>query len=665
MKKHNLFLFLLGVIFSPFVNAQQYSLQSPDGKVKVKIEIKEKLTYSVLHENDVMLAPSPISLQVQGGESFGVNAKVKKATPSKMSQVIESPVYRRAKVNDQYNQLTLAFKGDYSVEFRAYDEGVAYRFVSNRKTDFNIVQEEVKFNLESDQNVYVPYVNKDAGASFEQQFFNSFENTYTHVPVTKLDPKRLAFLPVLVEGKNGKKLCITEADLEEYPGLYLNNSDGAQGFTGVFAAYPKTFEKGGHNMLQQIVKSREPFIAKVKGTRTFPWRVLAISANDRELADNDLVFKLASPSRVKDASWVKPGKVAWDWWNDWNIYGVTFKSGVNTATYNHYVDFASEHGIEYVILDEGWAVNLKADLMQVVPEIDLKAIVDHARSRNVGIILWAGYNAFNADLEKICKHYSEMGVKGFKVDFMDRDDQEIVQFYYRASEMTAKYKMLIDFHGAYKPTGLHRTYPNVINFEGVHGLEQMKWSPTTVDQVTYDVTIPFIRMLAGPFDYTQGAMRNATKENYRPVNTEPMSQGTRTRQLAEYIIFESPLNMLCDNPSAYREERECTSFIAAVPTVWDETTVLQGKVAEYIVTARKKGSDWYVGALTNWDERTLEVDLSFLPQGNYAIEVFRDGVNANRVARDFIHEKHVLGDRKLKITMASGGGYVAKITPAK
>jgi alpha-glucosidase len=658
--------FLCLLFTAHLLHAQQYKLQSPDGKISVQIDLKEKITFTVKHENDVIVAPSPISMKISEGGDFGVNPKVKKATSSRVDQIIDAPIYRRSKIRDQFNQLTLTFKGDYAVVFRAYNEGTAYRFQSSRKSDYNVVGEEVSLNFERDHHAYMPYVNKETNASFEDQFWNSFENTYIQAPLSKFDAKRLAFLPILVDVGNGKKVCITEADLEDYPGLYMNNPDGSKRLSGVFAAYPKEMEKGGHNMLQEIVRAREPFIAKAKGTRNFPWRVFAISSEDKQLADNDLVYKLASPSRLKDISWIKPGKVAWDWWNDWNIYGVNFKSGVNTETYKYYIDFAHEQGIEYVILDEGWAVNLKVDLMQIVPEIDLKSIIDYAKQKNVGIILWAGYNAFNRDIEGVCRHYAEMGVKGFKVDFMDRDDQEMVRFYYRASEIAAKYNMLLDFHGAYKPTGLNRTYPNVINFEGVHGLEQMKWSPPSVDQVTYDVTIPFIRMLAGPLDYTQGAMRNATRSNYRPVNSEPMSQGTRCRQLAQYIIFESPLNMLCDNPSAYRQEKECTAFIASVPTVWDQTNVLQGKVGEYIMTARQKGDSWYVGGLTNWDARTADVDLSFLPAGNYSLEVFRDGVNADRIARDFVHEMDALSaDRKLKIQMAPGGGFVVKLTPSK
>jgi alpha-glucosidase len=383
------------------------------------------------------------------------------------------------------------------------------------------------------------------------------------------------------------------------------------------------------------------------------------------MADNDMVYRLAAPADMSaDWSWVKPGKVAWDWWNDWNIRGVDFKSGVNNATYKYYIDFAAEYGVEYVILDEGWSVNGAADLFKVVPEIDLQELVTYADSKGVGLILWAGYIAFERDMEEVCRHYSEMGFKGFKIDFMDRADQDVVDFHTRAAETAAKYHMLVDFHGTYKPVGLHRTYPNVINYEGVHGLENMKWSPGSVDQVTYDVTVPYIRMMAGPMDYTQGAMRNATRSSYHPSNSEPMSQGTRCRQLAEYVIFESPLNMLCDSPSNYMKEKECTEYIAAIPTVWDETVGLDGKVGDYIAMARRSGDTWYVGALTDWDERTLVLDLGFLPEGEYSVEIYRDGVKAHRSATDYAKECIDLpADRKLTAVMAPGGGYAARIVP--
>ena len=370
-----------------------------------------------------------------------------------------------------------------------------------------------------------------------------------------------------------------------------------------------------------------------------------------------MVWQLATPAADMDWSWVKPGKVAWDWWNDWNIKGVDFKAGINDATYKYYIDFASRNGIEYVILDEGWAVNKKTDLYLVVPEIHLEELVAYAKERNVGLILWAGYKAMDKDIDGICKHFSEMGIKGFKVDFMDRDDQVAVEFYERMASTAAKYHMLVDFHGAYKPTGLHRTYPNIVNYEGVHGLEQMKWSGREVDQVTYDVTIPFTRLVAGPADYTQGAMRNATRSNYYPSNSEPMSQGTRCHQLAEYIVFDAPLTMLCDSPSNYRKEEECTRFIASVPTVWDETIALEGKIAEYVVIARRSGNKWYVGALGNWEERDLVIDLSRLGIGAKQGEEFVDGVNADRKAQDYRHAQVSVGGI-WKVHLAPGGGAV-------
>ncbi len=654
------------VAFALTVSAQSRSvtLKSPDGNLETMIETGQKLTFTIRHGGDFIAGPCTIGMKLSDGSSFGENPVLRKSKQNTVRAVIKSPVYKRKSISDEYNELVLTFRGDYEVIFRAYNEGVAYRFVSNKKKPFQVTNEEATFAFDGNHHGYFPYVNRPEGSSFEEQLYNSFENTYTYTTLAEVDKRRLVFLPVLVETGSGKKVVVTESDLEDYPGMYVRNADGGNTLTSYFAAYPGRTEKGGHNQLQQIVRERENYIARVNGPRSFPWRVLQIAAEDKELADSDLVYKLASPSRVTDVSWIRPGKVAWDWWNDWNIRGVDFVAGVNTDTYKHYIDFAAENKIEYVILDEGWAVNLKADLFQIVPEIDLKAILSYARSKNVDIILWAGYNAFAPDMDNICRHYAAMGVKGFKVDFMDRDDQEMVNFYYEAAKVAARHKLLIDFHGAYKPTGLNRTYPNVINFEAVHGLEQMKWQPPTVDQVTYDVTIPFIRMLAGPMDYTQGATRNATRSSYRPVFSEPMSQGTRCRQLAGYVIFEAPLTMLSDAPSNYRDEPEMTQFISAVPTVWDQTLVLSGKVAEHIVIARQSGNTWYVGGMTNWDKRTLEIELSFLPAGDYSAEIFMDGVNAHRNARDFATRKiSVNATSKLTLPLAPGGGYAVRITP--
>nr|WP_320038075.1 glycoside hydrolase family 97 protein [uncultured Bacteroides sp.] len=641
------------------------SVSSPDGKIQTTISIGDKITYTVTSNNQTVIASSPISMTLNSGEVWGKNAKLDKSTKRIINQKITSPFYKRSQITDHCNELTLRFKKDWAIKFRVYNDGVAYRFISYRKMPFTVQNEEVKYNFANDCPATVPYVRLDGVSNykdFEKQLHNSFENTYTTDNLSKLDSNRLIFLPLVVEAGNGIKVCITEADLESYPGLYLNKAQDGNSLNGVFAPYPKSTEQGGHNMLQFRVKERENFIAKVNGAREFPWRVAIITSEDKQFAESDMTYKLAAPSRVADYSWVKPGKVAWDWWNDWNIYNVDFEAGINNDTYKYYIDFASANRLEYVILDEGWAVNLKCDLMQVVPEINIKELVDYAAKKNVGIILWAGFHAFNRDMENVCKYYSELGVKGFKVDFMDRDDQEIVDFNYRAAATCAKYHLILDLHGMYKPAGLNRTYPNVLNFEGVHGLEQLKWSPATTNMVKYDVTIPFVRMAAGPMDYTQGAMRNAAKGNYAPINSEPMSQGTRCHQLGLYVILESPFNMLCDNPSNYMRETECLDFITKIPTVWDDTKVLDGKIGEYIVTQRRSGNNFYVGGLTDWTPRDLSINFSFLGKGDYKATVFKDGKNAHRAGRDYKKEDLIVNaSSTLNIHLAPGGGFAIKL----
>jgi len=647
---------------SAFAAPKTYDLTSPGGKIKVTVESGEGLTYTLTHGGDLLVDKSEINMLLKDGTIYGGVQKAPKVTRRSVNQTLPAITYKKSQVVDNFNEMTLKYK-EYSVVFRAYDEGMAYRFVSHAKAPFFVESECAEFNFAEDWNMWIPYVTQNT-ETLESQHMNSFENQYVYHKISEYDKDFLSFVPLMVDGPKGKKIVITEADLMNYPGMFLYNNEGGSKLAGHYAPVPKKLQQGGHNELQMIVTETEDYIAKCDGACTFPWRVVTISENDAQMADNDMVWKLATPADPStDWSWVKPGKVAWDWWNGWNLYGVDFRAGINNDTYKYYIDFASRNGIEYVIMDEGWAVNLKADLFQVIPEIDLQMLVDYAAERNVGIILWAGYWAFDRDLEKACKYFSEMGVKGFKVDFMDRDDQVMVDFHRRAAEMCAKYHMMVDFHGTYKPTGLHRTYPNVVNYEGVNGLEQMKWSSLDdFDQVTYDVQIPFIRMVAGPFDYTQGAMRNATYDNHRAVDSEAMSQGTRCRQLAEFMVFDAPFSMLCDSPSNYMAEPECTEFIAGIPTVWDETKPLDGKVGEYVVMARRSGDEWYVGALTNWDERDLAIDLSFLPAGNYTIEYYKDGINADRAARDYKKVVEDFTPGKINVHMAPGGGYAAKIT---
>lgn len=648
-------------VFSAYAQ-KVFTLKSPSGKLSATISSGKQLTYDVSCNGRQVVAPSAISMTLDNGEVWGAGARLSGSKTSSVDEMVASPFYRTSEMRDHYNWLVLRFKGGYDVEFRAYDDGIAYRFVSKTKKKFNVVNEQADFSFPFDATASVPYTNRGDENNIESQFFNSFENIYDTNNISKLNKKRLMFLPLVVDAGEGVKVCITETHLENYPGLYLSSAKGGNQLTSVFAPYPKKVEQGGHNQLQLLVTERENYIARVDGQRSFPWRIVIVTTEDKDLAASNLSYLLAAPSRVKDLSWIKPGKVAWEWWNDWNIEGVDFEAGINNDTYKAYIDFAASKGIEYVILDEGWAVNLKADLMQVVNEINLKELVDYAAQRNVGIILWAGYYAFERDMENVCRHYSEMGVKGFKVDFMDRDDQLMTDFNYRAAAMCAKYKLLLDLHGTSKPAGLNRTYPNVLNFEGVNGLEQLKWSPASHDQVKYDVMIPFIRQVAGPMDYTQGAMKNAVKGNYYPCYSEPMSQGSRCRQLALYVILESPINMLCDAPSNYMREPESTDFIAAIPTVWDETKVLDAKMGEYIITARRKGDVWYVGGITDWTSREMNVDLSFLPQGDYNVELFADGVNAHRKGTDYRKVTETLSsDKSLKIKMYPGGGFAAKI----
>ena len=646
------------------MTAKTYYVESPDGRLNVEISSGERLTYSLSLDGDRLVQESEIAMILDDGTLYGGNAKVKKVSRRSVDETFSSSFYKKNSIENRFNEMTLKFS-DFSLLVRAYDDGAAYRFISHSKHPFKVKDEKAGFSFADGTKAWIAYVSQNK-ETLETQLFNSFESVYAHSDLKDWDKGSLAFLPTLVDGGKGRKVCVMEAELLDYPGMLLYNGDGDSKLEGRFAPRPKEMERGGHNDLQMLVKSREDYIAECKPYAEFPWRILSISENDAQMADNDMVYRL-SKAPEGDFSWVKPGKVAWEWWNNWNVQGVDFKAGINNDTYKFYIDFAAEYGVEYVILDEGWTEVGKADLFKVVPEIDVKELVDYAGERGVGIILWAGYNAFAEDMEKVCSHYSALGVRGFKIDFTDRDDQLMVNFHHKAAQVCAKYHMLCDFHGTYKPTGLHRTYPNVINYEGVHGLEQCKWSdPSLLDQVTYDVTIPFIRMAAGPMDYTQGAMTNSTRHTFRAINDEPMSQGTRCHQLAEYVIFESPLNMLCDSPVKYRANSDCARFIAGVPTVWDETVALDGKVSEYISIARRSGDVWYVGALTNWTARELDLDLSFLPAGEYEVEIYQDGVNADKFASDYKKcEMKLPADKKLRAAMASGGGWVARVVPCR
>ncbi len=626
MKCKFLQLIIVLVIAVNSLHAQKskiFTLSSPDGNIQLRIETGEKLQWSVLHQSTTVIAPSSISLQLQGGELLGDNVKITSSKTEKINNKIAALHYKKDTIVDNYSQLTLNCKGDYGIIFRAYNDGVAYRFFTKKKDSIIIQSEEANFNFTDDDSAFIPYANDPHNGD---KYECSFENTYEHIKLSQFKKDTVAFAPVLVELSDGKKAVITEADLEDYPGMFLTNGKNANGLCGDFAPYVLEDTQGGHNSLQAFVTKRADYIARTQGIRSFPWRIIIISASDKELLNNDMVYHLASPSRVEDTSWIKPGKVAWDWWNDWNISHVDFRAGINTETYKYYIDFAAANHIEYILLDEGWADS--KDIMKIVPEINLQEIIDYGKQKEVGVWLWGGWLPLDQKIDEALPKYSKMGIKGFKIDFMDRDDQKMVQFYYRMAKKAAEYHLMIDYQ--------------------------------------FDVTIPFIRMIAGPMDYTPGAMRNANKENFRPINSQPMSQGTRCHQLAMYIMYEAPFEMLSDNPTIYMKEPESLNFIASVPTTFDETVALNGKVGEYAAIARRKNDTWFIGAMSNWDAHDITIDLSFLKDGNYEAEIFKDGINADRDATDYKREGiKVSAKDKINVHLSTGGGWVAKIYPAK
>ena len=639
--------------------AQKKSLQvaSPDGSIIINVEAAEQLKWSVNHKGKPIITPSSIGLIMQSGEVLGNEPKVTSSKMEKVKKEISAINYKKATIPDEYNQLTIRCKGDFGILFRAYNDGVAYRIFTSRKEDLTVKNEMVNFNFAEDHKAFIPFVRDLRGTEI---YVNSFEALYKEINISKINEDTVGFLPLLVDVGDGKKAVILEADVEDYPGMFVNvNQETGKGLIGEFAPYPLEEKQGGFNMLNLMVTKRADYIAKTRGTRSFPWRAIVISQQDKELLNNDIVQKLAAQPRIADISWIKPGKVAWDWWNNWNISHVDFKAGINTPTYKYYIDFAAANKIEYIVMDEGWSVS--TDMTKVSSQIDLEEIVKYGKEKGVGVILWATWYALTRQMDEVFEKYSAMGVKGFKIDFFDRDDQKAIASTYEIAEKAAKYKLMVDLHGIYKPTGLQRTYPNVVGFEGVKGMENTKWARDDVPR--YDVSIPFIRMIAGPMDYTPGAMKNANRANFRAIHASPMSQGTRCHQLAMYVIFEEPIKMLSDNPTNYMKEQECTDFIVKIPTTFDETIALDGKVGEYAVIARRKANTWYVGAMGNWEARELTLDFSFLPKGAYTAEIFKDGINADREATDYKREvvKIDTGD-KIKIQLSTGGGWAAILT---
>ncbi len=633
-------------------SAENYLVKSPDGKIVAELNTDKNLSLKFQHNGSVLLKESSIGMKLTDGKEIGSRPKVKSHKLTNHKETINSPFYRQKSFSTAYQELNVALKNGFGIILRAYDEGVAYRFYTTQKGKTVIMNETADYNFGKDKKAWLPYTTTP-----EKPFAMAFQNIYDE---TSIDTAKqtLAFLPATVDcGK--AKVTILESDLVSYPGMWLQ-ADGDK-LKAVFAPYPKKMAYYPWRHMTHVAETCD-YIATSTGKRNYPWRVFAITEKDTEMPTNNLVYALASPNKIGDTSWIKPGKVAWDWWNDWNLKGVDFEAGINYETYKYYIDFAHNHGLEYIVLDEGWYNSKEGSILKPIDEIQLPKLIEYAKQKGVGIVLWSVFNVMDENLETICKTYADMGIKGFKVDFMDRDDQTAVEMIDRLAACTAKHHLILDLHGLYKPVGLNRTYPNILNYESVFGMEESRWTELKNDMPLYDVTFPYIRMMAGQVDFTPGAMRNGTKEDWRAIYTKPISMGTRCHQAACYVVQDSPFTMLADTPTNYEADEPFTKYIASLPVVFDKTIVPQGEIGKYIVTARQKDNDWYVGGQTNWDERNLTLKFDFLGEGNYEAQILKDGINANHNAEDYkIELASINKDSKLDLHLASGGGFVIKL----
>lgn len=644
--------FFAVLLFSMETFAQrQFNLSSPDGRVTVKVEIGDDIKWSAALDGKPVILPGTVSMSVNQ-DILGKNPALLSQSRRQINNRITVDVPRKNKMElDLCNELSLRFKNNYSLTFRAYNEGAAYRFETRYKDEVLVKNENVNLNFNPGSQVFFPE---------EESIISHYERSYIDTALASLSSGRFCSLPVLVTS-GGVRVLVTEADLFDYPNLFLS----ATGGNSLAAKFPPVLlhaDPGKRPDRDEKIVKEADYIARTSGTRTFPWRVFTITDDDRKLAGSDMVFKLSRPVAINDTKWIKPGKVAWDWWNANNIYGVDFEAGLNTATYKYYIDFAAKYGLEYIILDEGWS-KTTTDLTSANPDINLEELISYGKNKGVGVILWMLWKPLDQNMEKHLDQFIKWGAKGIKVDFMQRADQYMVNYYERVARECAKRQLLVDFHGAFKPSGLHRAYPNVMSYEGLKGAENNKWGKLITPD--HNVTLPFIRMVAGAMDYTPGAMINANKISFRDIFDTPMSMGTRCHQFAMYVVYESPLQMLADNPTHYYKEPESTEFISKMPVTWDETKVLDAKVSDYILVARRKGTKWYAGAMTDWTPRTLTLDCSFLPPGNYKIEMMQDGVNAGHNGNDYkkVVQKITNGS-KLVLNLAAGGGWAGIIEKA-
>lgn len=649
MKRLIFSLFLLGSLTT---FAQEQTLSSPDGNIKIQINLRDSITYSVFLGSETIFEKNGLSLKLKD-QVLGKQPKLKS---KKIDQVNtkDSPVVplKFSTVTNHYNVLRLNFKGDYSVEFRAYDDGIAYRFITDLKQkDSEIYDEEFILNTPTNFTAHLQQVGS---------FKTSYEDAYSKSNTKDFNSgTKMATLPVLLNTSQDHKVLISEANLSDYPALFLKGI-APNKMKGVFPKAPLTYEDEGDRSMK--ITSQADYIAKTASKRNFPWRYFVITTEDKQLLENTMTYNLSEPSKIKDPSWIKPGQVSWEWWNGASPYHVDFVSGYNEETYKYIIDFASNFGISYIVMDEGWAKST-IDPFTPNPDIDLFELIDYANKKDVKIVLWLTWLTVEHHFD-VFKTFSDWGIAGVKIDFMDRSDQWMVNYYERVVKEAAKHKMFVDFHGSFKPAGLEYEYPNLLSYEGVRGLEQM--GGATVDN---SLLLPFMRNAVGPMDFTPGAMINIQPEIYHSERPNSAGMGTRAFQMALYVVFESGLQMLADNPTNYYQNKECTEFITSVPTTWDETIALEAKAGEYALVAKRKGDQWFIGGITNGSQehREFKINLDFLDKNKaYDMTSFQDGVNAGRQALDYKRQENsVKQGQTINFTMVKNGGWAARITPKK
>lgn len=636
------------------VVAQPVVVRSPSGKVSLQIEIRDSLYYNVSFNGVAIMSGSTLAMITDHGK-MGIRPQLQKVRRREMHSTILNPVpFKRKEIPDHFNEITLSFKGGYSVVFRAYDDGVGYRFQTTLRDSLRVDREIANFAYRETDTVFLAQVQKRDNIDI---FHTSFEEPYRIASASSITRDDMCFTPTLVSSR-GVKSFITESDLIDYPGMFLSGTSGGS-LQGKMAGYPLREEVQGAEYKQWVVLQRAPYIARVVGTRTFPWRVIGLAAADKDLLLNDLVYRLATPAKQDDWSWIKSGMCTDEWIISSNLFHVDFKTGFTTATYKYYVDFAKAYGLPLVMLDAGWSDN--DDLLKITPGLDLAEVVRYARRNNVSIMLWTLAMTLDRQLDDAMRMFRSLGIAGINVDFMDRDDQKTVAFYHRIAAAAASNKLTVMFHGAFKNAGFERTHPNAVTREAILGSEYNMWSDKATPD--HDLMIPFIRMVSGPLDYEPGFLLNANQKTFRPLPDMVMSQGTRTHQLAMFVVYESPVQVFAGNPSQAVLEPDYTKFMGSLPATWDETVPLEGKVGDYIAVARRKGDDWYIAAMTDWTSRDLALDLSFLEDKPYAAEICSDGINADKAAVDYLlRTDTITGNSVLNIHLAAGGGYVAKLT---